>query len=40
MENQMKIDVLGRIVPNCGKIHQNQEVYNIMGGGRIESNTL
>lgn len=24
--------VLGRLIPNSGKIHQNQEVYAIGGG--------
>ena len=25
--------ILGRIIPNSGKIHQNQEVLSIYGGG-------
>lgn len=27
-----KVEVLGRLIPNSGKIHQNQEVYNTFGG--------
>ena len=27
-----KVEVLGRLIPNSGKIHQNQEVYNTLGG--------
>lgn len=26
-----KVEVIGRLIPNSGKIHQNQEVYNILG---------
>lgn len=29
-----KVEVLGRLIPSSGKIHQNQEVYNTLGGGR------
>lgn len=33
--------ILGRIIPNSGKIHQNQEVLSIYGGGHnIESESL
>lgn len=31
--NENKVEVLGRLIPNSGKIHQNQEVYNTFGGG-------
>ena len=29
--NENKVEVLGRLIPNSGKIHQNQEVYNALG---------
>ena len=33
--------VLGRLIPDSGKIHQNQEVYAIGGGAlHIEGNNL
>ena len=33
--------VLGRLIPDSGKIHQNQEVYAIGGGVlHIEGNNL
>ena len=32
--------VLGRLIPNSGKIHQNQEVYATTWGLHIESNNL
>ena len=32
--------VLGRLIPDSGKIHQNQEVYAIGGGLHIEGNDL
>lgn len=34
--------VLGRLIPDSGKIHQNQEVYATGGGGvlHIEGNNL
>ncbi len=25
------VDVVGRLIPNSGKVHQNQEVYNSFG---------
>lgn len=27
-----KVEVLGRLIPSSGKIHQNQEVYSTLGG--------
>lgn len=27
-----KVEVLGRLIPDSGKIHQNQEVYSTFGG--------
>lgn len=30
-----KVEVLGRLIPSSGKIHQNQEVYNTLGGGEV-----
>ena len=27
------VEVVGRLIPDSGKIHQNQEVYNSCGGG-------
>ena len=30
-----KVEVLGRLIPSSGKIHQNQEVYNTLGGRSI-----
>lgn len=27
-----KVEVLGRLIPDSRKIHQNQEVYNTFGG--------
>lgn len=30
--NENKVEVLGRLIPDSGKIHQNQEVYNTFGG--------
>lgn len=33
--------VLGRLIPDSGKIHQNQEVYAIVGGGlHFEGNNV
>lgn len=32
--------VLGRLIPDSGKIHQNQEVYATGGVLHIESNNL
>ena len=32
--------VLGRLIPDSGKIHQNQEVYDTGGVLHIEGNTL
>ena len=34
--------VLGRLIPDSGKIHQNQEVYatGVGGGVHIEGNNL
>ena len=32
--------VLGRLIPDSGKIHQNQEVYAIGGGGCTLKATL
>ena len=33
--------VLGRLIPDSGKVHQNQEVYATEGGVlHIEGNTL
>ena len=34
--------VLGRLIPDSGKIHQNQEVYATTGGGvlHIESSNI
>ena len=29
-----RVEVLGRLIPDSGKIHQNQEVYNIFGKGQ------
>lgn len=30
--SENKVEVLGRLIPDSGKIHQNQEVYNSFGG--------
>lgn len=30
-----KVEVLGRLIPDSGKIHQNQEIYNTFGGRSI-----
>lgn len=32
--------VLGRLIPDSGKIHQNQEVYATVGVLHIESNNV
>ena len=32
--------VLGRLIPDSGKVHQNQEVYATEGGLHIEGTTL
>lgn len=29
----MKVKTLGRLLPESGKWHQNQEIYDIRGGG-------
>lgn len=36
------VEIVGRLIPDSGKIHQNQEVYSSVGGdnGNIESLTL
>ena len=41
--SENKVEVLGRLIPDSGKIHQNQEVYNTFGGEvnmYFESSTL
>lgn len=33
MQQEIRIvNVLGRLIPESGKIHQNQEVYSTFGG--------
>lgn len=32
---ESKVETLGRLIPDSGKIHQNQEVYNSIGGNLI-----
>ena len=32
-----KVEVLGRLIPSSGKIHQNQEVYNTFLGVNMYS---
>lgn len=27
------VEIVGRLIPDSGKIHQNQEVYSSVGGG-------
>lgn len=29
----MEVRTLGRLIPESGKLHQNQEIYDIRGGG-------
>lgn len=36
----MKPIVLGRLIPDSGKIHQNQEVWGIWGVSYFEGNAL
>lgn len=30
-----EVEVVGRLIPESGKVHQNQEVYNTIWGGII-----
>lgn len=33
MQQEIKlVNVLGRLIPDSGKIHQNQEIYSTFGG--------
>ena len=32
---RMEVRTLGRLIPESGKLHQNQEIYDIRGGLRL-----